>query len=75
MSVKSVSSWNDDRYFYLIDRVYINAESAMAPELITKCPQVPAVNRTALELISELIHEKVTAEAKVGLLKKAIQNL
>jgi hypothetical protein len=36
---------------------------------------VPAVNRTALELISELIHEKVTAEAKVGLLKKAIQNL
>jgi hypothetical protein len=75
MSLKLVSSWADDRYYYLIDRVYINAESAMAPELVTKCPQVPAVNRTALELISKLIHDKATAEAKVDLLKKAIQSL
>ena len=75
MSIKLVTSWDDDRYFYLVDTIYINAESAVAPELMKISPQVPAVNRTALELISSLIHDKATAEAKVDLLKKAIQSL
>ncbi len=64
-----------DQYYFLNDTVFIRAEHPDAAELIKKCPTVPAVNGAALELLLEVLHGKVTAEAKVELLKQAIQAL
>lgn len=62
--------------FYLFyPTIYINAEHPLAAEEIKKAPHVPAVNQTALDLINELTQSKATAEAKVMLLKKAIESL
>jgi hypothetical protein len=73
MAIFSKSS--DRPFYFLYDRLFIMADHPAAAETIKQCPQVPAVNRIALELICELIQGKATAEAKVELLKKAIEAL
>jgi hypothetical protein len=64
-----------DQYYLLDDTIFVMADHPAAAETIRKCPQLPAVNGVALELICELMHGKATAEAKVELLKKAIEAL
>lgn len=64
-----------DRYYFLNNTVFIRADHPEAAELIERCPQLPAVNTTALELILKLTHRTATAEAKIELLKDAIKAL
>ena len=70
-----LTSMPADQYYFLNNTIFIKAEHPEAPELIKKCPTVPAVNGPALELFLEVLHGKVTAEAKVELLKQAVQAL
>lgn len=63
----------DKRFYFFVDRIYIDLEQPNAAETIKSCPNTPAVNATALKLIGDLIQDKTTAEAKVDLLKLAIE--
>ena len=62
-------------YFAPTETVFILADHPDGPAKMKECPDVPAVNKIALELFTELIQSKATAEAKVALLKKAIEAL
>jgi hypothetical protein len=62
-------------FYFAFDRMYIIADHPDAPEQMKQCPDMPAVNQVALELITEMTHAKATAEGKVALLKKAIEAL
>jgi hypothetical protein len=62
-------------YYYAFNRIFILADNPNAAEQMAKCPDCPVVNKVALDLICELTQSKATAEAKVMLLKKAIEAL
>jgi hypothetical protein len=71
----SVVLTNMHGYYFALNTVFILADHPDAAEKMKLCPNVPAVNQAALDLICELTQSKVTAEAKVMLLKKAIEAL
>jgi hypothetical protein len=62
-------------YYFLVDTIYINTDHPKAAETSARCPQLPVVNGNALKLITELMQSKATAEAKVKLLKLAVNEL
>lgn len=64
--------------FYLFGptaQIFILADHPGAAENIKRFPDVPAVNKQALEMFFELTQARTTAEAKLELLKAAIQKL
>jgi hypothetical protein len=70
-----VSYPKESGYYFALGRIFILADHPNAAELVAKCPDCPVVNQKALDLITELTQSKATAEAKVLLLKKAIESL
>jgi hypothetical protein len=62
-------------YYFIFDRIFILAEDPEAQEAMKKCPDVPVMNRSTIDLIEELLRSKATAEGKVALLKKVIETL
>jgi hypothetical protein len=72
----SVTMYPEHSCFYLaFNTMFIMADHPKAAETMERCPEVPVVNQVALDLICELTQSKATAEAKVMLLKKAIESL
>lgn len=66
---------NQSGWYWLADMLWIDIDAPGASERIRQSPTVPVANQATLELFSELFSKKATAEAKLELLKKAIQIL
>lgn len=62
-------------FYFAFDRIWILANDPYAAEKMQQCPDVPTVNKVALDMIGDLMQAKATAEAKLDLLKKAIESL